>query len=212
MSTSQRSRPRRGYQPIRRLALQLGRIGVTSEVVSMHGMIFGILAGGFFMWTGMGEDPDRYWVSGMIFCLLRIVTIRLDQAMQLPHQRSNPEEYSFSEVPERVSDAVTLIGFGFAVDSDPWLGLAAALAAILSAYVRSYAVMRGAARKSASSGPMTRTHRLLLVSVTAIVIVLPLPSDRVATPIPIIALWVILVGCVATILIRWLNLQAPAKS
>ncbi|MEM9018885.1 MAG: hypothetical protein AAGC68_17885 [Verrucomicrobiota bacterium] len=114
---------------------------------------------------------------------------------------------ALNELPERVSDAVTLIGFGFAMNSSPWLGLATALAAIFSAYVRSLGVMKGAGRKKASIGPMTRVHRLLLVSTTSALILFDLGSSRIQTPLPVIALWVMLVGCISTILIRWLKLQ-----
>lgn len=207
MTSETKSRPSRGYQPMRRFALMLGRLGVTSETIALSGMVCGIFAGAAFFLTSVFEEPFRFWIFAAAFCLLRIVTIRLDAALQGTSQRTAFEEHFFSEVPERVSDAVTLIGFGFALGANHWLGLAAALAAILSAYMRALGVRRGAARKSAASGPMTRTHRLVLLFLTAMLIVSPLPSDRFDTPVPIIALWVIIVGCLVTILVRWLNMR-----
>jgi len=207
MPSDARARPRKGYQPLRHFALLLGRLGVTSEMIALVGMVCGILAGASFFLTSVVDVPFRFWILAAAFCLLRIVTIRLAAALQHSGQRTAFEEHFFSEVPERVSDAVTLIGFGFAFGSNHWLGLGAALAAIVSAYMRALGMRRGAARKSASSGPMTRTHRLVLLFLTALLIVSPLPSEHFSTPVPIIALWVIIVGCLATILIRWINMQ-----
>lgn len=212
MDYATRTRPRRRWQPVRRLALALTSLGVTSEVVSISGMVLGILAGFSFLFTGESANPALFWGLGMTCCLLRILCIGLDEQLYHHHTRPAAEEVFVTELPERVSDAVTLIGFGFALDSSHWLGLATALAAIFSAYVRSIGVMKGAGKKSAGSGPMTRVHRLILLSATAALMVMELPKEHFTTPIPQIALWVILFGCGATILIRWLKLQEYADS
>lgn len=207
-----RSRSRGRWQPLRRLALSLTSLGVTSELVSISGMVLGILAGFSFLFTGESTNPSLFWGLGMACCLLRIACIGMDEQLYHHHSRPVAEEIFVTELPERVSDAVTLIGFGFALNSNHWLGLATALAAIFSAYVRSIGVMKGAGKKSAGSGPMTRVHRLILLSVTSLLMVLDLPKEHFSTPIPQIALWVILFGCGATILIRWLKLQEYADS
>jgi len=191
---------------MRRLSLLLTSLGVSSEMVAITGMILGILAGFSFMGTREPINPELFWAVGMICCVLRISCLRIDSFLQNPHSRPSFEDIFFSELPERVSDAVTLIGFGFAADSSPWLGLAAALAAIFSAYVRSVGVQRGA-RKHATSGPMTRIHRLALISATSVLMIIQFPHDRLDTSVPRIALWVIFLGCLATIGIRWLNIQ-----
>lgn len=192
---------------MRRLALSLTSFGVSSEMVAIVGMILGILAGFSFLFTGESNHPKLFWGAGMLCCLLRLACIRLDALLYHHHSKPTMEEIFASELPERVSDAVTLIGFGFAMNSNSWLGLASALAAIFSAYVRSIGVMRGAGRKSASSGPMTRFHRLALLAITSLLMIIDLPKERFSTPIPQIALWIILLGCVATVAIRWLRLQ-----
>lgn len=212
MDTLNRSRSRRRWQPMRRIALALTSIGVTSEMVAMTGMILGILAGFSFMFTGESANPTILWLAGMFCCLMRIACIQLDSLLYHHHTKPVAEEVFVTELPERVSDAVTIIGFGFAANSNSWLGLATALAAIFSAYVRSLGVMKGAGKKFASSGPMTRVHRLVLVSITSALMITPIPKDHFSTPIPQIALWVMLIGCLATIAIRWLNIQEYADS
>ncbi len=176
-------------------------------MVAISGMILGILAGLSFMGTSEPINPTLFWLLGLTFCLLRIACILIDRYLAHLGARDSVEEVYFTELPERVSDAVTIIGFGFAAQSSPWLGLSAALAAIFSAYVRSIGVIRGAGKKRAASGPMTRIHRLILVSVTSIFMVLPVTGKQLNTPIPQIALWVMFIGCLATIVIRWFNIQ-----
>lgn len=195
---------------MRRLALSLIESGVSREAVAITGMVFGLLAGVSFVGTSEPLNPVLFWSMGLGFCILRIITTRIDAILDFQTARQTEEEVFFIELPERVSDAVTLIGFGFAMDSSPWLGLATALAAIFSAYTRSLAVMRGARPEEAATGPMTRVHRLILVSVSSILMLIDPIRERFSTPVPQIALWVILIGCVLTIAMRWLNIQGRA--
>lgn len=215
MTSTHRTKPKRTWKPLRRVSLQLMEWGVTSEMVALAGMVLGILAGVSFMATGFNDEPMMFWILGMVCCILRVGCIRLDVALQPLSHKQSLEDIFFNELPERVSDAVTLIGFGFAMDSSPWLGLGAALTAIFSAYVRSVGYSRGAGRKHASSGPMTRIHRLVLISLTSILMIFGVNTNNLENlnmTIPQIALWVIIMGCVATILIRWLNIREFSES
>jgi hypothetical protein len=207
MTDSFRPKARRRLQLTRRITLLLMGLGISSEAVAIIGMLLGILAGASFMATGETVSPILFWSFGLGFCVLRILCIRLDRMLQSTSSRQSLEEVFFNELPERVSDAVTLIGFGFAVDSSPWLGLAAALAAIFSAYIRSIAFSRGAGRKSSSTGPMTRIHRLMLLSLTSILMIIEVPDEHFTSTIPQIALWVIIFGCVLTVGIRWFGMK-----
>lgn len=205
------SRPRPRRQPIRRFSLWLVGLGVSTEMVSIVGMVFGILAGVSFLLTSEPDTPFFVWLIGMGFCLLRVLCIRFDQLLQGSIPRQGSDDNYFTELPERVSDAVTLIGFGFAADANPWLGLIAALAAIFSAYVRSVGTALGMGRKSSNSGPMTRIHRLLLLALTSLLMALGVPNDTLQTPIPQIALWVIILGCITTVMVRWRNVLEPER-
>lgn len=191
---------------MRRLSLLLMGIGVSSEMAAITGMVLSIMAGISFMATRESLSPHLFWLIGAVCCILRIGCIRLDTFLRHQTTQHSVEEIFFTELPERVSDAVTIIGFGFAASSSPWLGLASALAAIFSAYMRSLGVMRGAGKKRASIGPMTRIHRLALISISSALMLFPITAG-LETPIPHIALWVMLFGCLATILLRWFKLK-----
>ncbi len=199
-------RIRRGNPIARRVALHLVSVGVSREWVAILGMVLGILAGLSFFVTSEMPSPKWFWLLGMIFCLFRIGTIQVVRFLSPNTSRSLSEDEFFNELPERVSDAVTMIGFGFAVYSSPWLGLGAALGAIFSAYVRSMGQTMGADDKASSRGPMTRTHRLILVSITSLLMICGISYEGFKTPIPQIALWTIIIGCVATIIIRLFRL------
>ena len=187
MKSPNKLKSRRRRQSFRRFSLLLVSLGINSEVIAIFGMLIGILAGISFMATGEVANPRIFWISGMLLCLLRIGCIRIVRFMQSQSFRPSLEDTFFNELPERVSDAVTLIGFGFALDANPWLGLAAALSAIFSAYIRSIAFSRGANESTATSGPMTRLHRLHLLAVTSLLIIL---------------------GCAVTVILRWLTIKA----
>lgn len=183
-------------------------LGVSSEAVAICGMVLGILAGISFMATSEEVHQVLFWTLGGSACLLRIFCIQLHNALKHPSRDREAEDVFFEELPERVSDAVTLIGLGFATQSNSWLGLAAALGAIFSAYVRSFGVARGADEKATRIGPMTRSHRLTLVLVTSIMMTIGVsPADELGVTIPQAALGLIIIGCTATILIRLVKIR-----
>jgi len=198
---------RRRWQLLRRLTLLLMRFGVTSEAVAVTGMILGILAGIAFMATGEVSRPTAAWGGGAALCLLRILAIRLDAMLQPVSSRQSREDEFYNELPERVSDATTLIGFGFAVDSNPWMGLAAALSAIFSAYIRSLAISRLGGSRNTGPVLMTRTHRLVLLAAASLSVILKLRSPWPATSIAELTLVAIIAGCLLTVAHRWFLLR-----
>ncbi len=198
---------RRRWQVLRRLTLVLMRLGITSESVAGAGMILGIFAGIAFMATGETSHPRLAWGIGAGLCFLRTLAIRLDDMLQPNSFRQSREDEFYNELPERVSDAVTLLGFGFAVNSTPWLGLAAALSAIFSAYIRSLAITRLGGANLSGWVLMTRSHRLILLSVASLATLAELRSPWTLTTIPEITLGLIVVGCLLTVLHRWYLLR-----
>jgi hypothetical protein len=207
MSLLQKSKPRRRPQAIRRLALLLASLGADAERISVVGMAFGIAAGAAFMATGELQNPQPAWLAAAGLCLARLLSIQTAAALRPASDRQTREEAFYNELPERVSDAVTLIGFGFALDSSPWLGLGAALSAILSAYVRSFSFPGRDSARDVGIVLMDRRQRLVLLASAAVLMVVgasrPLPFHPTE-----LALWTVVAGCLLTVALRWLDLRA----
>jgi phosphatidylglycerophosphate synthase len=78
----------------------------------------------------------------------------------------------YNEVPDRIADIFILLGAGYAVRDLPYgvtLGWAAALAAVLTAYVRVFGGSIGAMQHFI--GPMAKQHRMFTLTVATLVAV-----------------------------------------
>lgn len=208
MPSPSKPKSRRRGVFLRRTSLFLMRLGITSEMVAIFGMILGILAGTAFMATGETEHPRIGWGIGGALCLLRVIAIRLDGLLQSASERQSRDEEFYNELPERVSDAVTLLGFGFAAGSDPWLGLGAALAAIFSAYIRSLVTSRAKAGQTMRFVPMRRNQRLVLLALVSGLMIDDQPYRYENYELPQMALVLVIVGCLSAVCLRWFHLRA----
>ncbi len=170
-------------------------------------MVFGLAAGVLFTMTEMLPDHARWWwLLGAVCVQLRLLGNMFDGMVAILQERASAVGELYNEVPDRVSDAATLIGFGFAITSSPWLGLVAALLAVFTAYVRAMGKVAGAHQEFC--GPMAKPQRMVVVTVSALF--LGLGGDRLlgdagllgALAVPVWTLWLIIAGCVVTVLRR----------
>ncbi len=167
--------------------------GASADGISIAGMVAGLLAGlclAAVAWTRLGAP---FWLLAALFIQLRLLANMLDGMVAVGRGIASPAGELFNEVPDRVSDTATLIGLGIACDALA-LGTGAALAAMLTAYIR--AVGKAAGAPSDFRGPMAKQQRMFLVTVVAVLCAL-LPEAWVAT-LPEVALWVILAGSLVT--------------
>ena len=187
----------------RRMAGWLADCGVPPNGISIVGMVFGVLAGVAFMLTeAFPENSAWCWIAGAIFVQLRLLGNMFDGMVAVLQERSSALGELYNEIPDRVSDAVTLIGFGFAAGSSPWLGLIAALLAVFTAYVRAMGKVAGAHQEFC--GPMAKPQRMFLVTIAALFIGFGgnklLGEDELLGPCSIVVwtIWLIIAGCVIT--------------
>ncbi len=140
---------------------------VSANAVSMAGLAAGLLAGGCLAATSYLPDLERLlWFVGAMLVQGRLLANMLDGMVALESQSASPVGELFNEVPDRISDSAILIGLGLAANSNVWLGLGAALAAMLTAYVR--AVGKAAGAHQEFCGPMAKPQRMFLVTVLAL--------------------------------------------
>jgi len=183
---------------------------LSANAISLAGMGAGILAGLFFALTWwLPSGAAIFWVLGAICVQLRLAANMFDGMVAVARGTASPLGELYNEVPDRISDSAVLAGVGIAAEGNWGLGLAAALAAMATAYVR--AVGKGAGAKSDFSGPMAKPHRMFLVTVGAVWLAF-LPGywpEQVGVSLPAALLLVITVGSLLTVARRlWRIAQA----
>jgi phosphatidylglycerophosphate synthase len=124
----------------------------------------------------------------------------------------------YNEVPDRISDAATLIGAGYAPGSWPVLGFSAACVAVFVAYVRALGKAAGAPNEFC--GPLAKQQRMALVIVVAVYAALTPESWHPGWEVPpapgpvglvAVVLAIIVVGGIGTALRRLLRIAANLK-
>ena len=182
------------------IARALSRSGISPNAISVSSMFFAGAAGTAFWWTTQRPDQARWaWLAGAILVQLRLIANMLDGMVAIEGGKASPVGELYNEVPDRISDSAILIGVGLSAGGNLLLGMGAALAAMLTAYVR--AVCKAAGAPQDFSGPMAKPHRMALVTALGVAGCLAPPEWRLATPV----LWVILTGSLLTALRRLLH-------
>jgi phosphatidylglycerophosphate synthase len=149
-----------------RLAGWLIARGASPNAISVWGAIAACIAGLALAGTAWWPEAARpLWLAGAIGVQLRLLANLLDGMVAIGRGVASPVGELYNEVPDRVSDTAVLLGLGVAAGSPAW-GLAAALAAMATAYVRCAA--RAAGAPSDFGGPMAKQHRMAAVTALAV--------------------------------------------
>jgi phosphatidylglycerophosphate synthase len=149
-----------------RMAAALVARGASPNGISLAGMAAGLLAGLCFAAVAwLPGAAWAFWLLGALLVQARLMANLLDGMVAIGRGVASPVGELYNEVPDRVSDTAVLAGLGVAAGSVA-LGLAAALAAMLTAYVRTAARAGGA--PSDFSGPMAKQHRMALATALAV--------------------------------------------
>jgi len=144
------------------------KLGVSPNAISVFGMVAAIAAGITFYWTSITLDPAQriLWFCGALLCQLRLLCNLLDGMVAVARNSASAKGEIYNEVPDRISDAVILIGLGYSFGGDIILGYLAALAAIFVAYIRAMASSIGTPNDFC--GPMAKPQRMAAVTVLAL--------------------------------------------
>jgi phosphatidylglycerophosphate synthase len=146
----------------------LARAGVSPNAVSLAGMVCGIAAGAALAATSAltAWEQTLAWLAGALLIQLRLLANMLDGMVAIEHGKASVLGELFNEVPDRISDAATLIGAGYAAGGDVALGYLAACVALFTAYIR--AMGKAAGGGNEFCGPMAKQQRMFTVTVLAI--------------------------------------------
>lgn len=174
----------RRLRPVGMAADWLIRRQASPDAISVAGMVCALAAG----WAFAAAPGHRtLWLLGALLVQARLMANLLDGMVAIGRGVASKLGELFNEVPDRVSDTAVLFGFGLAAGR-PALGLAAALAAMATAYIR--AVGKGTGQPSDFAGPGAKQQRMFVVTVAALWCAVA--PARLALPAPGYALWLVL--------------------
>lgn len=145
-------------------AAWLARGGVTPNGISFMTIVFSAIAGAALAGTALvdGWATRVLWLVAAAGIQLRLIGNLLDGMVAVEGKKGGPVGELWNEAPDRLSDALTLIGAGFAAGSEPLLGFGAALVAVLVAYVRALGASVGAGQ--IFIGPQAKQQRMAVVT------------------------------------------------
>lgn len=164
------SRKRRIWQVTART---LARAGVRPNSISIFGMLAAMLAGAAMVITSFARDDvaqRTLWFAAAALVQIRLLANMLDGMVAVQTGAASPVGELFNEIPDRISDAAVLIGFGLAAGSNPILGCLAACAAVFVAYVRAQG--KAAGGPNDFCGPMAKPHRMFIITLAALFLAL----------------------------------------
>jgi phosphatidylglycerophosphate synthase len=204
----------RGWKISERVANSLAASGATPNAISIGGMICGICAGAMFAETARASHVWIFWLGGALFVQLRLLANLYDGMVAVARGIASPVGELFNEVPDRVSDAATLIGFGYAAGSESLLGFVATIFAIFLAYLRAQGKVAGAHQEFC--GPMAKQQRMAAVTIAAVTCTIlsfiPAAASDRGYRIPAWTLGLIIAGEIVTVIRRLQRIAAALRN
>ena len=134
-----------------------------------------------------------------ILCFLRLWCNMLDGMVALASGKASPRGEIVNELPDRISDLLIFIGIAHSGLANPFLGYWAAILALMTAYIGTLGQAVTGHRRF--EGLMSKQHRMLVLAVGAWTAFF-VKSMPLGFSILDWALFLILAGCVQTIIIR----------
>ncbi|MBL8735571.1 MAG: CDP-alcohol phosphatidyltransferase family protein [Planctomycetes bacterium] len=185
---------------------------VSPDAISLFGMGAGLAAGIALAATGPWPAGERWlWAFAALGVQVRLLCNLFDGMVAIGSGRVSPLGELYNDLPDRVSDSAVLIGLGLA-GGCPWLGCAAALLAMATAYVRTLGRALGAG--SDFGGPMAKQQRMFVVTLVALYMALAPALWRpvlAGLGLPGLALVVIVVGSAWTVVRRLRNVARQLR-
>lgn len=197
------------------IARWLTKRGIRPNVISIFSVVFAACSGGCFLMTRFSDSiaiSVLLYIAAAVFIQLRLLCNLFDGMVAVEGGFRTKSGEIFNDCPDRIADPLILIGAGYAASSasfSPTLGWAAGLLAVMTAYVRVLGVSCGT--KQHFLGPMAKQHRMAVMTVTAVVAAIETVAGWPKRVI-VVALAVIVVGCVITIIRRLVTVTKELES
>lgn len=154
------------------LASALAKAGASPDMISAGSIIFALLGLLAFLAAAGDQTPfhrGRLLIGAGVCIQLRLLCNLLDGMVAVEHGKGGPSGPIWNELPDRIADALFLVGAGYCAGLAGFtlgapLGWAAAVLAVLTAYVRELG--RGLGFPADFSGPMAKPHRMAALTLT----------------------------------------------
>jgi len=196
---------------MRAAADRLATLGVSPNTVSVMSMLFALAGTAMMLLAGAtGGWTTRLCCIAAAVCIqLRLLANLFDGMVAQAAGKASPSGRLLNEWPDRVSDTLLLIGFGWlAIDpTSRWLGPAAACVAVMTAYVRELA--RAVDAPQCFHGPMAKPQRMAVLTAALLTLAIwpglferSLVSTRPSIGFVDAVLGLVILGGVATVFRR----------
>lgn len=203
METESARRPLKTRQAAwaNRLAQLLIKWHASPNIISITSVFFALCAGAALYFSPEFNGGERILllvvavggIQGRLLCNM------LDGMVAIEGGRQTKSGEIYNDLPDRVADALILIGAGYAAGKHTFgveLGFIAAALAIFTAYVRMLGGASGL--KQSFIGPMAKQHRMFALTIACVLAILETRFTSAGTVLWA-ALIVISIGCLVTI-------------
>lgn len=196
------------------LARWLARLGVRPNAVSIAGVGFAAMAGVAFALVPDLDGRSRAgaFIAAAAGIQLRLLCNLLDGMLAVEEGLQSKTGDIYNEVPDRIADILILLGAGYSARYLAYgvtLGWAAALVAVLTAYIRVFGGSIGVTQHFI--GPMAKQHRMFALTVATLVAAGEAVAGYQARSIRI-ALALIVAGSIVTALRRLARIAAEVNA
>jgi phosphatidylglycerophosphate synthase len=182
---------------------------IQPNTISVAGIAFSVAAAIAFV-SGGRSDSTAIQVACLLLAAIgiqvRLLCNLFDGMVAIEGGKSTKSGELYNEIPDRFSDAFSLVAAGYYVSAQPWVadvGWLAAALAITTAYVRALGASTGAGQHF--EGPMAKPQRMALLTVACIAEAMIVSTSWHGWVITI-SLVIICVGCLLTIIRRARNI------
>jgi len=166
------------------LARMVAATGLTPNQISILGVLVSLVS--------LINFSYHQYLAAAVCVGLRLLCNMIDGMVAVEYNKKSPSGEIFNELPDRLSDILSLLGAAYACG---WvqLGLWASLMAVLTAYIRTLCASAGA--PADFGGPMAKQQRMKLLIAAGLLLAFRPQWDTRVLP-PVLAL--ILVGSAYT--------------
>ncbi len=196
-----------------RLSRALIHLGLTPNQVSALSVLFALAAG-----CALAASAEMTGTWRVVMLLLAATSIQLrllcnllDGLMAVEGGMRSPLGDLYNDVPDRLSDSLTLVGAGCAARHLAYgltLGWGAALLAVMIAYLRVLGAANGLPHDY--SGPMAKQQRMAIVTLASLAAIFE-PLWTAHGQVMRAALALIVAGCIVTIIRRLARMAAALR-